>query len=325
MAVDRGPFRDAELGLSVVDPHQHFWQLGKGHYPWLEQRVPIPFRYGDYGPIRRSYLPRNYRRDTGRIRVVQTVHIESEWDRTRPCEETAWLESLSQAFGLPSACVAYAALAGADAEEVLAGHAASAIVRGIREKPAAAASAREARRGLPGSMDDAAWRRGYQKLSRHGFSFDLQTPWWHLDAAAELARDFPETPIILNHTALPADRSAEGLTAWRRSLALVAAAPNVALKISGLGRPGLRWTFEANGPVIRDAISIFGSDRCMFASNFPVDSLVGSFDEIFACFLAAIADRSPAERQMLIHDNARRIYRLDRGDHYWRIANGRAI
>jgi predicted TIM-barrel fold metal-dependent hydrolase len=49
----------------------------------------------------------------------------------------------------------------------------------------------------------------------------------------------------------------------------------------------------------------------MFASNYPVDSLVGSFDEILACFLAAIADRSPAEQRMLVHDNAKRIYRLD--------------
>jgi hypothetical protein len=82
-------------------------------------------------------------------------------------------------------------------------------------------------------------------------------------------------------------------------------------QISGLGHPGPLSTPQANGPVIRDAISIFGSDRCMFASNYPVDSLVGSFDEILACFLAVIADRSPAEQRMLVHDNAKRIYRLD--------------
>jgi predicted TIM-barrel fold metal-dependent hydrolase len=298
-------------GFSVIDPHQHFWQLGHGHYPWLEEPAQIFFRYGNYNSIRRSYLPQDYRRDTVHVHVVQTVHIEAECDRSWKFEETTWLGELSRTFGLPSACVAYAALGGTDAEEVLARHAASSLVRGIREKPAAAANAREARRGLPGSMDDPAWRRGYQWLSRHSFSFDLQTPWWHLDAAADLARDFRDTTIVLNHTGLPADRSAEGLAAWRLGLELVAGAPNVALKISGLGRPGRPWMLEANGPVIRDAISIFGSDRCMFASNYPVDSLVGSFDEIFACFLAAITDRPPAEQRMLIHDNAKRIYRLD--------------
>lgn len=54
-----------------------------------------------------------------------------------------------------------------------------------------------------------------------------------------------------------------------------------------------------------------GPDRCMFASNYPVDSLVGSFDDIFACFLMAISDRPLAEQRMLVHDNAKRIYRLD--------------
>lgn len=298
-------------GFSVIDAHQHFWQLGGGNYPWLEEPAQISFRYGNYSSIRRSYLPEDYRRDTAHVHIVQRAHIEAECDRSWKFAETTWLEELSRTFGLPSACVAYAALGAADADEVLVRHAASPLVRGIREKPAAAINAQEARRGVPGSMDDPAWRHGYQWLSRHGFSFDLQTPWWHLDAAADLARDFPEIAIILNHTGLPADRSAEGLVAWRRGLELLAGAPNVALKISGLGRPGPPLTLEANESVIRDAISIFGSDRCMFASNYPVDSLIGSFDDIFACFLAAIADRSPAEQRMLVHDNAKRIYRLD--------------
>ena len=97
-------------------------------------------------------------------------------------------------------------------------------------------------------MDDPKWRRGYALLEKHGFSFDLQTPWWHLDAAAELARDFPNTQIIIVHTGLPVDRSEEGLAAWRAALETVAAQPNVAIKISGLGRPGLPWTLDRERP-----------------------------------------------------------------------------
>jgi predicted TIM-barrel fold metal-dependent hydrolase len=147
-------------------------------------------------------------------------------------------------------------------------------------------------------------------LERHGLSFDLQTPWWHLDAAADLAKDFPATQIIINHTGLPADRSPEALAAWRHALERAAAQPNVALKISGLGLPGRPWTVATNGPVIRDALAIFGLDRTMFASNFPVDSLVGDFDTIFSGFLAATASLPGSDRDRLFHDNARRIYRL---------------
>jgi predicted TIM-barrel fold metal-dependent hydrolase len=148
-------------------------------------------------------------------------------------------------------------------------------------------------------------------LSQHGFSFDLQTPWWHLDRAADLAGDFPETTIIVNHTALPADRSAEGLSGWRRYLERAASAPNIALKISGLGQPGRPWTVESNAPIIRDAIDIFGANRCMFVSNFPVDGLVATFDDIASGFLTAIENRSREEKRMLTHDNAIRIYRLN--------------
>jgi predicted TIM-barrel fold metal-dependent hydrolase len=296
--------------LRVVDAHQHFWDLERNYHPWLCDSAPIPFRYGDYSALRCTYLPPNYRRDSAGVEVVKTVHVEAEWDPANPVAETLWLEGVAKEHGLPTACVAQARLDRDDAGEVLAAQAARPLVRGIRHKPSAAHSPGEARRGEPGSMDDPAWRRGYALLSALGLSFDLQTPWWHLDAAAELASDFPRTQIILNHAGLPADRSPEGLSAWRKALEGVAGCENVALKISGLGRPGLPWTVEANAPVIRTAIGVFGGDRCMFASNYPVDRLAGSFREIFSGFRNAVFDFGAEIEAKLFHDNAVRIYRL---------------
>lgn len=297
-------------GEPFIDAHQHFWDLGRNPYPWLQDPEPIPFRYGDYSALKRNYLPADLARDTEGFALVKTVHIEAEWDRASPVDETRWLSGLAAATGRPSACVAHAALDGAEVEGVLAQQAAFPLVRGIRHKPVTAATRAGARRGLPGSMDDERWRRGYALLARHGLSFDLQAPWWNLDQAADLARDFPGTQMIINHTGLPADRSPEGLAGWRAALEQVALCPNVALKISGLGQRGRAWTAEANVPVIREAIAIFGAGRCMFASNFPVDSLVASYGTILQGFLAAIADRPDAERRQLLHDNAQRIYRL---------------
>ncbi len=295
---------------AIIDAHQHFWDLDRNPHPWLQDPEPIPFRYWDYSALRRNYLPTDYERDIAPYRIVKSVHVEAEWDRADPVAETRWLEDLAAREGRPTACVAHAAMDHPDVADVLERQAAHAMVRGIRHKPAAAASPADAQRGAYGSMDDPAWRQSYAQLARNGLSFDLQTPWWHMDAAAELATDFPETPIIINHTGLPADRSPEGLAAWRRALEQVAAAPNVAIKISGLGQPGRPWTVEANAPVIRDAIAIFGVERCLFASNYPVDSLVASYGTILSGFIAAIADRPAAEQRRLLHDNAERIYRL---------------
>jgi predicted TIM-barrel fold metal-dependent hydrolase len=303
----------AEDEFPIVDAHQHFWDLSSNYYPWLCDPDPIPFRYGDYSALKRDFLPPDYRRAARRHRVVKTVHIEAEWDRSSPVAETRWLEGLHETSGLPTAIVGHAALDRPDAADILAAQARSALMRGIRHKPLAAPSPGEAKRGEPGSMDDPAWRDGYGLLGPHGLSFDLQTPWWHFEAAADLARDFPATQIVINHTGLPADRSPEGLAAWRRAMAIVAGEPNVAVKISGLGRPGLPWTVEANGPIIRDALAIFGIDRCLFGSNFPVDSLVATFDAVVCGMSAAVADRTPEDKHKFFYENTTRIYRVENG------------
>jgi predicted TIM-barrel fold metal-dependent hydrolase len=282
----------------IVDAHQHFWDLRRNHYPWLTSAEPAPFRYGDTRPLRRDYLPPDYRRDAAGHDVVMTVHMEAEIDPADPVAETRWLETLAAEHRLPTACVAQARLDRTAVAEVLAAHAKSPLVRGVRYKP------------TPGAMRDPTWRAGYALLDRHGFSYDLQAPWEDFADAADLATAFSRTQIIVNHTGLPADRSEAGLAGWRRALATLAECRNVALKISGLGLLARPWTLAENGPVIRDAIKIFGWERCLFASNFPVDSLCATFDTIYSGFEACVADLPPAQRRALFHDNAVRLYRL---------------
>jgi predicted TIM-barrel fold metal-dependent hydrolase len=301
---------DKTQGIEIVDAHHHIWDLEQNYHPWLRDEPMIPFRYGSYSPIRRTYLPADYRRDSRRFRVIRTVYVEAEWDPRDPIGETRFVHERARADGLPNAVVAQAWLDRADCEEVLAKQASFPLVRSIRHKPRAARSPADARRGEPGSMDDPRWRQGFERLGRLGLRFDLQTNWWHLEAAAELARDFPAIPIILNHTGLPADRSPEGLAGWRRGLERLAGAANAAIKISGLGVPGRPWTADLNRAVVLDAIAIFGAERAMFASNFPVDSLVGTFDQIFDGFLAITEHLPAADRNRLFRDNAIRIYGL---------------
>lgn len=296
--------------LPIVDAHQHFWDPTRNPYPWLSTAPVADFRYGDYAALRRRYLPDDFRRDAAGHRVVATVHMEAEWDPADEVAETRWLADLRKEHRLPTVAVGHARFEAEDVARVLAGHAAFDFVRGIRQKPAATPAPEQARRGAPGSMDDPRWRRGYALLERHRLHFDLQTPWWHLAAAAELARDFPRIPIVVNHTALPVDRSTAGLAEWRRALETAAAQPNVTVKISGLGQRDKSWPRESNRQVVRDAIAIFGVARCMFASNFPVDGLCVGYQALVDAFEAFVADRPAAEQRALFHDNAVRVYRI---------------
>jgi Predicted metal-dependent hydrolase of the TIM-barrel fold len=297
--------------LPFVDAHHHFWDPPANPHPWLVEEPMIPFRYGDYSAIRRPFLVADYQAVAARQNVIASVTMEGEWDRRDPVGETAWLARLRERHGTPAAHVAQAWLDADDVEEVLAAQAAFSFVRGVRHKPRSAARPDAARPGEPGSMGDPAFARGYALLARHGFSFDLQTPWWHLEEAAALAERHPDIPIILNHTGLPADRSPEGIAGWRAALRHFARLPHAAIKISGLGLRGRPWRLEDNRPIIREAIDIFGTDRAMFASNFPVDSLVGDFDTIIDGFRAAVADLPREEQAKLFSGNAIRIYRLE--------------
>jgi predicted TIM-barrel fold metal-dependent hydrolase len=296
--------------FAIIDAHHHIWDPAVNYHPWLRDMPAVPFRYGDYSSIRKSYMPDDYKRDAARFEIVKTVYVETEWDPRDPIGETRWISAVSMQYGLPNAVVAQAWLDRENVESVLAAQSAFPLVRSVRHKPKAAARPRDACRRLPGSMDDPVWRSGFAQLQQYGLHFDLQTPWWHFDAAADLARDFPGTLLIVNHAGLPSDRSSEGLGAWRNALSKLARWPNVRLKISGIGVRGYAWTPEFNRAVVLDAISIFGADRCMFASNFPVDGLVATFDQIFDGFLVITAHLSEYERRCLFHDTAATVYRL---------------
>ncbi len=306
---DRQAAGSAPAEVPILDAHMHVWDLSLGKHPWLIG-PPIAFRYGDYGPIRRSFGIADYRRAAAGFDLRGTVYVEAEWDPADPLGETRWVHALAAREGLPSAMVAQAWLDRDDVEEVLAAQAAFPLVRGIRHKPRAARSPDHVEAGVPGSLSCPRFARGFALLARYGLSFDLQVPWWHLGEAYQLFVRYPAVEVVLNHTGLPADRTREGLEGWRAAMRRIAKLPQVAVKISGLGRPGRRWTVEANRDVVETVLELFGIERCLFASNWPVDTLVGDYATIMGGF-AQITERLPAaDRVRLFHDNACRIYRI---------------
>ena len=299
--------------LPIVDAHHHLWDLeGDLSYPWMTSGEHA--YQGDNSAFRRTYLPREYRRDTALHNVIATVHIEAECDRRKQVRETEWLTSIADAHGMPNAIVAHAWIDEPNSEEILLGHKQFPLVRGVRTKPIISSGPEASVRGKPRSMQDPKWRRGLSLLEKHDLSWDLRVTWWHLEEAAEVVREHPGLRVVLNHTGYPLDRSAEALAVWRRGMAALADCPNVHCKISGLTVLGAPWTFAANQPLILDAIRIFGVDRCMFASNFPVDGLKGSWDYLFTQFKRAVADFPLDDRRKLFSGNALAFYRITLAD-----------
>ena len=219
------------------------------------------------------------------------MYVEAEWDPRDPLGEMLFIGKIRQAGGFPTVAIAQAWLHRDDAAATLEAHAQRDFVRGIRHKPG------------PGMMDDARWREGYRRLAPLGLHFELQAPWRQLEEAARLARDFPDTGIVLNHTGLPVDPE---IPEWKSAVSRLAACPNVTVKISGLGR------VTKKREVVLSTIELFGAQRAMFASNYPVDGLCASFDAIYSGFVEVTRGLAEGERRALFHDNAVRIYRMDK-------------
>jgi predicted TIM-barrel fold metal-dependent hydrolase len=242
--------------------------------------------------------------------VLATVHVEAEMDRDHQVDETRWLTEMNRLHGMPNAIVAHAWFDRGDTDAILTAHAAFPLVRGIRSKPVTSDSPEVSVAGQPGTMQDPAWLRGFALLEKHGLSWDLRVPFWHLHEAAEVARSFARVPIVLNHTGFPWDRSQAGLAAWRRQMETIARCPNVHLKVSEFGLKDAPWDYDSNARVVADAISIFGIERCMFASNFPVAGLRISYDALVRSVKRMVAGFPAADQERFFWRNAKAFYRI---------------
>jgi predicted TIM-barrel fold metal-dependent hydrolase len=298
--------------MRIIDPHHHLWDLERHDYPWLRPETPHPA--GDLTPICQSYRLDDFLFDAAGLELVKSVHLQAEVDRRDTVAETAWLQAIADApdsFGFPHGIVAFADLADPKVEATLERHCQYGNVRGIRYilnyeagEPLYCAT------GRGDWLRDPQWRAGYALLGRFGLSFDLQIFWQQMADALDLAHAFPDTQIILNHTGMPRKRDPDYVESWRNGMRTLAAAPNVAAKVSGLGMVHRDLTPEVLRPFVLDTIDIFGTDRCMFASNFPVDKLHADYGAIWAAFDQITADSSAGERRQLFYDNAERFYRL---------------
>jgi predicted TIM-barrel fold metal-dependent hydrolase len=296
--------------MPIIDAHHHLWDLERHEYAWLKLSTPHPA--GDLTPICKSYRIEDFLADAAGLELQKSVHLQAAM--ADPIQETVWLQALADDpanRGFPHAIVAYADLADPGVEAVLERHCAHRNMRGIRfmvnyieDDPIYCMTDRG------DWLRDPQWRRGYALLEKHKLSFDLQVYHHQMADAAALAGLHPGIPVLLNHAGLPVRRDPDYLDAWRHGMRTLAAVPNVAAKISGLNMFHHDWTAELLRPFVLDTIEIFGVERCMFASNFPMDKLHASSGQIWRTFDQITADLSEPERRALFHDNAARLYRL---------------
>jgi predicted TIM-barrel fold metal-dependent hydrolase len=293
----------------IVDAHHHLWDLHACNYPWLMARGVTRF-FGDPTPIQKNYLVADLRDDAGDYELEASVHVQVGVAPGDELKETAWLQLTGDEQGLPNAVVAFCDLSNNEAAREIEAHMHFAAVRGMRQI-IGRSDDEDALTGSGALVNDPVWRQNLRLLGDYGLSFDLQLTPSQVPRVAEALAHAPDTKIALCHCGSPWDQSEAGLNAWRDGMKLLAGLPNVSCKISGLGMFDHDWTVDSIRPIVESCIEIFGADRAMFGSNFPVDKLHASYARIWQAFETITAGLDEADQQRLFRGTARKFYKFD--------------
>jgi L-fuconolactonase len=319
-----------EPDLAIVDPHHHLVDRPEtGRYLLPELLADLGSGHNITATVYLEWLSMYRAAGPAELRPVGEIEFANG----------VAAMAASGTYGKPQVCagiVGYADLTlGAQVEKVLEAMIAAGggRFRGIRfitaTHPEQAASGSLVNRPAGLLMDERV-RAGFAKLAPLGLSFDAWMYFTQLGELTDLARAFPETPIVLDHVGGPigigpcAGKRDEVFGEWRNKIRELAPCQNVHVKLGGLGMrlfgfdfhtrpmpPSSETLAEVWRPYIDTCIDAFGPERAMFESNFPVDKGSGSYHVFWNAFKRIAADYSRADKAALFSGTATRFYRLD--------------
>lgn len=286
----------SEQPSRVVDAHVHLWDPARTDwYPYLSH--PPSEGAGDTSRMYRPFGVDTYRAEAARWNVEKFVNVAAATGR-HSIEETLELDVNAAAGDGPDAIIGGLPPTDtvAKAVELLDRQMTASRFRGVRPM------------GIHrGPVPDAGVLHA---LEERDLLFELMAHADQLGAAAAQLRGFDDLTVVVEHTGWPRSSSAEENALWREGIdALAGLGDHVVCKLSGLSMPFGSMDADAFAPWLDHAIGAFGVDRCMFASNFPVDSMYGTFDDLYTTFSAVAAGFDGASREKLFASNAERVYR----------------
>jgi predicted TIM-barrel fold metal-dependent hydrolase len=288
----------------LVDSHFHIWR--QADLPWLLGPMQ-PRIFGPYEPIRRDFSIAEYLGDCRPAGVTQAVYVQANWATDRYLDEVAYVSQASEEAGFPIAIVAYVDMLLDDARPQLDQLARNGRVRGVRMQLHWHENPLYRFASSPDLARDPRLVANVGRLADYRFSFDLQVFSGQMAGAAELAAACPGVTFVLQHAGMLEDLSPEGIAAWRDGMRLLAAQPNIVSKLSGLGTFLRRNDPEQIALIIGETLALFGAERCLFGSNFPIEKLWTSYAELIDAHRAAVPE---VARAAVFNETARRVYRL---------------
>jgi predicted TIM-barrel fold metal-dependent hydrolase len=294
--------------VEIVDAHHHFINVPDLRYPWIESRPSaLTALLPNYYDAARQYRPTDYLAEVAGTSV--SASVACEFGAEDPVAEAVWVQQCADRSSVPSAFIAAVQLESPSLADVLARYRDLPVVQAVRQ-PLYWAADPVRRLGARGDfLSDPAWLRGFEQVAATGLVWDLLVYDEQLPAAHDLVASFPGTTFVLEAVGWPVDLSADGFSRWEERLRAVSQFPNVVLKFQGIALI-FGTSLDAIGRWVRTAIEIFGAERCMFATHYPIDHLLWDSQTMVSTVQAALADVSPADTARFFGETARYVYRL---------------
>jgi predicted TIM-barrel fold metal-dependent hydrolase len=276
--------------IPIIDTHQHLWDVAKVRPPWLP----------DSGPLAGSHTMADYVREAEGLGIAKTIYMEVA---VRPEDQVREAELVIELCRRPDNPMVAAVIGGRPADAgfgaYLARFRGSRYVKGVRQivRPPECP---------PGYALREDFVRGVRLLGEAGLCFSICMAGAALPEATTLCEQCPDTRFVLDHCGDP-DLQARDRSAWERDIAAIARRPNVICKISGIvASAAPDWKPEDLAPYVRRCADVFGRDRIMFASDWPVCTTRSSLRQWVEALQVIVADWPEADRRRLFHDNAAR-------------------
>lgn len=286
--------------IPFVDTHFHLYDMKRPElrYLWLERDFIHPL-LGDIDAIKaQHYWIQDYIAEIRFCNVPKAVHVQAALGTADPVRETEWLQAFADQYGYPQGIVAECHLQQPDAGSILERQLEYRNVRGIRDF------------GPGDYLIDPAWREGFKLLRKFNLVSCIDTRPERAAQLVDLAAANPYVPMCIDHCALPERRDPDYFRMWRGAIGQMARAPNITMKISGLGMCDNRWTLESLRPWVLACIESFGTARIVFGTNWPVDRMYSSYPDIVNAYRAILGGFSTAEQSAMLSGNAERLFRL---------------
>lgn len=293
--------------MTIIDAHHHVWR--RADLPWLLGPTQ-PRIFGPYDAIKRDYTIAEYTADLAGTGVEKSVYVQANWAPNWFVDEARFVTKLAEETGWPHAIVAYCDMTQADARGDLDRLADLPLVRGIRHQMHWHEEPLYRFAKGPDVVGSPAVQHNVAALSDYGFVFELQVFAGQITPALRLVDACPEVTFVLQHALMLVDTSEAGWAAWQAAMSDLAARDNVVCKLSGLGTFLGRNDAVHIAAIATEAVDLFGADRCLFGSNFPIEKLWSAYHPLLKAHQDAHASRSEEEQAAIFQTTAERTYRL---------------